>query len=55
MRTAPFRPHPTFSVPMDDEAATALAAALHARGELLGGANGALPGAEVLAPRDGAS
>ena len=49
MRTAPFRPYPTFSVPMADEAATALAAALHARGELLGGANGALPGAEVLA------
>ncbi|MCP3422567.1 GNAT family N-acetyltransferase [Nocardioides pinisoli] len=49
MRTAPFRPHPTFSMPMPDGAARALAAALHERGEHLGGANGALPGAEVLA------
>ena len=36
-------------MPMPDEAARALAAALHERGELLGGCNGALPGAEVLA------
>ena len=49
MRTAPFKPHPTFSLPMTDEAARALAAALHDRNEFLGGANGALPGAEVLA------
>lgn len=49
MRTAPFKPYPTFAMPMSDEAARALAAALHARGEFLGGANGALPGAEVLA------
>ncbi|MCF6376979.1 GNAT family N-acetyltransferase [Nocardioides KLBMP 9356] len=49
MRTAPFKPYPSFSLPMSDEAARALAAALHARGEHLGGANGALPGAEVLA------
>lgn len=49
MRNAPFAPHPTFSVPMDDEAATALAGALHRRGELLGGANGAVPGAHTLA------
>lgn len=49
MRTAPFRPHPTFAMPMDDEAARALAEALHERGELLGGANGALPGAATLA------
>lgn len=49
MRTAPFAPHPTFSLPMPDDAAQALAAALHERGEHLGGANGALPGAEVLA------
>jgi predicted GNAT family acetyltransferase len=49
MRTAPFPPHPTFSMPMSDAAARAVAAALHERGELLGGANGALPGAEVLA------
>ena len=49
MRTAPFAPWPTFSMPMGDEAARALAAALHARGEHLGGCNGALPGARVLA------
>jgi hypothetical protein len=49
MRTAPFPPYPTFAMPMSDAAARALAAALHERGELLGGANGALPGAEVLA------
>jgi predicted GNAT family acetyltransferase len=49
MRTAPFRPYPTFSLPMEADAARALATALHDRGELLGGANGALPGAEVLA------
>lgn len=49
MRTAPFRPHPTFTMPMDEEAARALAEALHERGELLGGANGALPGAATLA------
>src|SRR5690349_13922334 len=49
MRTAPFTPHPTFAMPMPDGAARALAAALHERGEHLGGANGALPGAEGLA------
>jgi predicted GNAT family acetyltransferase len=49
MRTAPFPPHPSFSMPMPDAAARMLATALHERGELLGGANGALPGAEVLA------
>ncbi len=49
MRTAPFRPHPTFAMPMPEAAARELAVVLHARGELLGGANGALPGAEVLA------
>jgi GNAT superfamily N-acetyltransferase len=49
MRTAPFKPYPTFAMPMPDAAARALAAALHERGEHLGGANGALPGAEVLA------
>ena len=49
MRTAPFRPYPTFALPMSDEAAHALAEVLHARGEFLGGCNGALPGAEVLA------
>ncbi len=49
MRTAPFKPYPTFALPMSDEAARAVAAALHERGEFLGGCNGALPGAEVLA------
>ena len=49
MRTAPFKPYPTFALPMADGAARALAAALHARGEHLGGCNGALPGSEVLA------
>lgn len=49
MRTAPFKPYPTFALPMSDKAARAVAAALHARGEFLGGCNGALPGAEVLA------
>lgn len=49
MRTAPFKPYPTFSMALPDDAARALAAALHQRGEHLGGANGALPGAEVLA------
>ncbi len=49
MRTAPFKPYPTFALPMSDDAARALAVALHGRGEHLGGANGALPGAEVLA------
>ena len=49
MRTAPFKPFPTFSLPMSDAAATALATALHDRGELLGGANGALPGSRALA------
>jgi GNAT superfamily N-acetyltransferase len=49
MRTAPFAPHPTFSLPMADEAARALARTLHERDEHLGGANGALPAARVLA------
>ena len=49
MRTAPFKPHPTFAMAMDDEAAAALAAALRDRDEFLGGANGALPGSRVLA------
>ena len=49
MRTAPFKPYPIFCLPMADEAARALAAALHERGEFLGGANGALPAVEVIA------
>lgn len=49
MRTAPFKPYPTFAMPMADSAARSLAAVLHERGELLAGCNGALPGSEVLA------
>lgn len=49
MRTAPFPPHPSFSLPLSDEAARAVAASVHARGEHLGGVNGAQPGARVLA------
>ena len=47
MRTARTPPHPLFVLPMADGAALALARALHARGEAVGGANGALPAAEV--------
>lgn len=49
MRTAPFPPHPTFTLPMDERAARALAGALHRRGEPLGGSNGASPAAVVIA------
>ncbi|UUZ60036.1 hypothetical protein [Nocardioides sp. B-3] len=49
MRTAPFKPYPIFALPMSDEAARALAVALHERGEVLGGVNGALPAVEVIA------
>jgi len=49
MRTAPFAPHPLFVLPMPDDAAVALARAVHARGEHLGGANGTLPAARAVA------
>jgi predicted GNAT family acetyltransferase len=49
MRTAPFEPRPLFLLPMPDDAATALARALHERGEEVRGANGALPAARVFA------
>jgi predicted GNAT family acetyltransferase len=49
MRTAPFEPRPLFLLPMPDEAARALARALHARGEEVRGVNGALPAARVFA------
>jgi RimJ/RimL family protein N-acetyltransferase len=49
MRTAPFEPHPVYVLPMPDPAAVALAEAVHARGEALGGVNGALPAARVVA------
>jgi GNAT superfamily N-acetyltransferase len=40
---------PVFVLPMPDGAALALARALHARGESVGGLNGSLPSAEVCA------
>ncbi|MDQ6640932.1 MAG: hypothetical protein M3Y66_00345 [Actinomycetota bacterium] len=49
MRTAPFPPHPPYLLPMPDVAAVRLAAELHARGEHVGGVNGALPAAELFA------
>jgi RimJ/RimL family protein N-acetyltransferase len=49
MRTAPFPPYPLFVLPMPDGGARALARAVHARGEQVGGANGALPAARVFA------
>jgi GNAT superfamily N-acetyltransferase len=49
MRTAPFDPYPTFVMPMPESAALDLARTLHGRGEALGGSNGALPAAQVIA------
>ncbi|MEU2614916.1 GNAT family N-acetyltransferase [Micromonospora sp. NPDC007271] len=49
MRTAPFPPYPPFLLPMPDEAAVALAHALHERGEEVLAVNGALPAAELCA------
>lgn len=49
MRTAPFGARPAFVLPVPDEAARGLARLLHARGEFLGGVNGALPAAQVVA------
>ena len=49
MRTAPFEPHPPYLLAMPDDAAAQLARELHARGEELGGVNGALPAARVAA------
>ena len=49
MRTAPFAPYPPFLLPMPDEAAVALARALHERGEEVLAVNGALPAVELLA------
>jgi len=49
MRTAPFAPYPPFLLPMPDAAAVALARALHARGEPVGGVNGARPAADTCA------
>jgi GNAT superfamily N-acetyltransferase len=49
MRTAPFAPYPPFLLPMPDEAAVALARALHERGEQVLGLNGALPAVDLCA------
>jgi len=49
MRTAPFEPYPMFVLPMPEDAAVALAGAMHARGEHPGGVNGALPAARTIA------
>ena len=53
MRTARTPPHPMFVLPMADDAALALARALHDRGEAVGGLNGSLPAAEVMRRRAG--
>ena len=49
MRTASFAPYPPFLLPMPDQAAVALARALHERGEEVLGLNGALPAVDVCA------
>lgn len=49
MRVAPFAPHPAFLLGMPDEAARDLARALHDRGDVIRGVNGALPTVEVFA------
>jgi FR47-like protein len=49
MRTATFAPYPPFLLPMPDEAAVALARALHERGEEVLGVNGTLPTVELCA------
>lgn len=49
MRTAPFAPFPVYVLPMPDEAAVELARLLHERGEPVGGVNGALPAARLVA------
>jgi hypothetical protein len=49
MRTAPFAPYRPFLLPMPDQAAVALARALHERGEEVLGLNGARPAVDVCA------
>lgn len=49
MRTMPHPPYAPWLLPMPDDAAVALARALHARGEVLAAVNGALPAARVAA------
>ncbi|MFU8875928.1 GNAT family N-acetyltransferase [Micromonospora sp. SL4-19] len=49
MRAAPYAPYPPFLLPMPDEAAVALAYALHERGEEVLALNGALPAVDLCA------
>jgi hypothetical protein len=49
MRTAPFAPRPPFLLPMPEDAAVALARALHERGEAVPAVNGALPAVRPFA------
>ncbi len=49
MRTALFAPYPPFLLPMPDQAAVALARALHERGEEVLGLNGARPAVDQCA------
>lgn len=49
MQTAPFAPYPAFLLPMPEDAAVALAAALHERHEDVRAVNGALPAVETFA------
>jgi predicted GNAT family acetyltransferase len=49
MRTAPFAPYPVFLLPVPDEAAVALARALHEREEEVLAVNGALRAVELFA------
>jgi hypothetical protein len=49
MRTAPFAPYPPFLLPMPDQAAVALARALHERGEQVLAVNGARPAVDLCA------
>jgi RimJ/RimL family protein N-acetyltransferase len=49
MRTAAFEPFPLFVLPMPEQVALELAHTLHARGESVGGVNGALPAARLVA------
>ena len=49
MRTARTPPYPMFVLPMPDAAAVAIANAVHDRGESVGGLNGSLPAAQVMA------
>ncbi|WP_418059838.1 GNAT family N-acetyltransferase [Pimelobacter simplex] len=49
MRTAPFAPYPVYLLAMPDDAVRALAAAVLARGEEVGGVTGLRPAADVFA------